>query len=139
MTTAADICAFVSQKLPQYQSGRDEPYFQWYLDRTLCGVAKKDGKIGGVAMVRFLDEAKEGLTPYLHKPEGKVTWVELVVSEQGGSIASLFRLLWDRYGRRPFVAYRREFKNGAVRSFPIRMFDKMNALSEAKLALHGGI
>jgi len=139
MTTASDICAFVGRHLPSYQENRDEAYFQWYLDRTLCGVAKQDGRIGGVAMVRFVDKAEEGLTPYLHKPEGQTTWVELVVSEQGGSIASLFRLLWDRYGRRPFVAYRREFKNGAVRSFPIRMFDKMNALSESKLALHGGI
>lgn len=67
-------------------------------------------------MVRFLNKVEDGLIPYKHEPEGQITWVELVISDAGGAIASLFRLLWDRYGKRPYVAYRREFKNGKVRA-----------------------
>lgn len=112
---------------------------QWYMNNELCGVITENGRIRGLACVRFVGRAEDGLIPYKHDPEGSITWVELVVSEAGGSIASLFRLLWDRYGKRPLVAYQRGLKNGRVRTYPVRMFEKMNALSEARMGLHGGL
>lgn len=112
---------------------------QWYMDNGLCGVATEGNQIRGVACVRFLKNTDDGLVPYKHDPDGHITWVELVVSEAGGSIASLFRILWDRYGRRPLVAYQRGLKNGKIRTYPVRLFDKINALSEANMGLHGGL
>lgn len=112
---------------------------QWYMDRGLCGVSTRGSQIQGVGCVRFVRHTEDGLIPYRHEHDGPITWVELVVSEAGGSIASLFRILWDRYGRRPLVAYQRGLKNGKIRTYPVRLFDKMNALSEAGMGLHGGL
>lgn len=109
---------------------------QWYMNNKLCGVITEDGRIMGLACVRFVRQAEDGLVPYKNDPDGNITWVELVVSEAGGSIASLFRLLWDRYGKRPLVAYQRGLKNGKIRTYPIRLFEKMNALSEGQMGLH---
>jgi len=110
---------------------------QWYMNNKLCGIATEDGEIKGVACVRFLKQTEDGLEPYKHDPDGQITWVELVVSEAGGAVASLFRLLWDRYGKRPYVAYQRGLKNGRIRTYPVKMFEKMNVLSEGKMELHG--
>lgn len=112
---------------------------QWYMDRELCGIATDGDKITGVACVRFLMQAKDGLEPYRHDPDGGWTWVELVVADKGIAISSLFHLLWHKYGRRPFVAYRRGLKDGRIRTYTISMFDRMNALSSKHSELHGGI
>lgn len=112
---------------------------QWYMNHELCGVATEGDQIRGVACVRFLNQTEEGLEPYKHEPSGRVTWVELVVADKGIAISSLFNLLWDKYGRRPLVAYRRGLKDGKIRTYTISMFDKMNALSANRTALHGGL
>jgi hypothetical protein len=105
------------------------------MNKELCGVATEGHEIRGVACVRFLNQAEDGLEPYKHDPEGDVTWVELVVADQGIAISSLFNLLWSKYGRRPFVAYRRELKNGKIRKFGINMFDRMNLYCMRNLTL----
>lgn len=128
---------------PRMEGWEDVPkttnILQWYMNNELCGVATEGDQIRGVACVRFLNHTEEGLEPYKHDPNGGVTWVELVVADKGVAIASLFRLLWDKYGRRPLVAYRRGLKDGKIRTFTISMFDKMNALSERRTELHGGL
>lgn len=128
---------------PRMKGWEDVPHttnvLQWYMDRGLCGIATEDGGIKAVACVRFLEQTEDGLEPYKHEPNGQITWVELVVSEAGGAIASLFRILWDRYGKRPYVAYQRGLKNGRIRTYRVRMFEKMNRLSESQLELHGGL
>lgn len=128
---------------PRMKGWGDIPHttnvLQWYMDRELCGIATDGDKIRGVACVRFLRQAKDGLEPYRHDPDGGWTWVELVVADKGIAISSLFHLLWDKYGRRPFVAYRRGLKNGRIRTYTINMFDRMNALSSRHSELHGGL
>jgi len=111
---------------------------QWYMNNELCGVATEDNQIRGIACVRFLQQAEDGLEPYKHDPQGPWNWVELVVADKGVAISSLFNLLWTKYGRRPFVAYKRGLKNGRIRTYTINMFDRMNALSEGRTELHGG-
>lgn len=100
---------------------------QWYMDRELCGIATDNNKIIGVACIRFLKQAKDGLDPYKHDPDGAWNWVELVVADKGFAIAGLLNLLWDKYGRRPLVAYRRGLKDGKIRTYTISMFDRMNS------------
>jgi hypothetical protein len=108
---------------------------QWYMNKELCGIATDGDEIKGVACVRFLNQAEDGLEPYKHDPEGNCTWVELVVADQGVAISSLFNLLWSKYGRRPFVAYRRELKNGKIRKFGVDMLDRMNSYCMRNLTL----
>jgi hypothetical protein len=108
---------------------------QWFMDNELCGIAMESGSICGVACVRFLQQAEDGLIPYRHEPKGDWTWVELVVADKGVAICSLFNLLWDRYGRRPFVAYRRGNKNGKIRTYTLDMFERMNRYCSRNLTL----
>ena len=126
---------------PRMKGWEDVPHttnvLQWYMNNKLCGIATENGEIRGVACVRFLEQAEDGLVPYKHEPNGRVTWVELVVADKGVAIASLFNLLWDKYGRRPLVAYRRGLKNGKTRTYSITMFDRMYRLSSRHTALHG--
>ncbi|NDC55450.1 MAG: hypothetical protein EBZ69_01285 [Alphaproteobacteria bacterium] len=140
MTISASTAAeWVAPRMKGWEDvTRTTNILQWYMDRELCGIATEDDRILGVACVRFLKQAKDGLEPYKHDSDGAWTWVELVVADQGVAISRLFNLLWDKYGRRPLVAYRRGLKDGRVRTFTIKMFDRMNALSERRTALHGG-
>jgi len=108
---------------------------QWYMNNELCGVATEGEQIRGVACVRFLNNSEDGLEPYKHDPKGNVTWVELVVADQGVAISSLFDLLWSKYGRKPYVAYRRGLKNGKIRKFGVDMFDRMNSFCMRNLTL----
>ncbi|NBW10847.1 MAG: hypothetical protein EBR82_22745 [Caulobacteraceae bacterium] len=108
---------------------------QWYMNNELCGVATEGEQIRGVACVRFLNNSEDGLEPYKHDPKGNVTWVELVVADQGVAISSLFDLLWSKYGRKPYVAYRRGLKNGKIRKFGVDMFDRMNSFCMKNLTL----
>jgi hypothetical protein len=141
MTITASMAAeWIAPRMTGWENTtRTTNILQWYMDRKLCGVATEEGKIMGVACVRFLTQAEDGLEPYKHDPEGQWNWVELVVADKGVAISSLFRMLWDNYGRRPFVAYKRGLKDGKIRTFTIDMFDRMNRLSESRTELHGGI
>jgi hypothetical protein len=134
--TASTTADWVSTRIKGWENvSHTTNVFQWYMDRELCGIAMDGEEIKGVACVRFLNQAEDGLKPYKHDPEGSVTWVELVVADQGVAISSLFNLLWSRYGRRPFVAYRRELKDGKIRNFGIEMFDRMNSFCKRELTL----
>jgi hypothetical protein len=134
--TASTTADWVSNRIKGWENvTHTTNVFQWYMDRELCGIAMDGEEIKGVACVRFLNQAEDGLEPYKHDPEGNVTWVELVVADQGVAISSLFYLLWSKYGRRPFVAYRRELKNGKIRKFGVDMFDRMNAYCMRNLTL----
>lgn len=141
MTITASIAA--EWLSPRMKGWEDIPHttnvLQWYMDRELCGIATDGDNIRGVACVRFLRQAKDGLEPYRHDPDGGWTWVELVVADKGIAISSLFHLLWDKYGRRPFVAYRRGLKDGKIRTYTINMFDRMNALSSKHSELQRGL
>jgi len=136
--TASTAADWVSTRMKGWENvTHTTNVLQWYMNKELCGIATDGDEIRGVACVRFLNHSDEGLEPYSHSPNGNVTWVELVVADQGVAISSLFNLLWSKYGRRPFVAYRRELKNGKIRKFGIKMFDKMNSLSKVRTELHG--
>jgi hypothetical protein len=137
MTVTASIAAdWVSTRIKGWENTTHTTnVLQWYMNKELCGIAMDGEEIKGVACVRFLNQAEDGLEPYRHDPKGDVTWVELVVADQGVAISSLFNLLWSKYGRRPFVAYRRELKNGKIRKFGISMFDRMNSYSMRNLTL----
>lgn len=141
MTITADMAAdwIAPRMLGWENTTKTANILQWYMDRELCGISTEDNQIRGVACVRFLRQAKDGLEPYHHDPDGGWTWVELVVADKGVAISSLFHLLWDKYGRRPFVAYRRGLKDGKIRTYTINMFDRMNALSCRHSELHGGL
>ena len=140
MTVTASMAAeWVSQRMDGWEDvPKTTNILQWYMDNELCGIATEDNQIRGVACVRFLRQAKDGLEPYKHDPDGAWNWVELVVADKGVAISSLFGLLWQKYGRRPLVAYRRGLKDGKIRTYTIRMFDRMNALSSRRSELHGG-
>ena len=137
MTVTASMAAdWVSTRMNGWENVTETTnVIQWYMNKELCGVATDGGEIKGVASVRFLKQAEDGLEPYKHDSDGNVTWVELVVADQGVAISSLFDLLWSKYGRRPFVAYRRELKNGKIRKFGINMFDRMNSYCMKNLTL----
>lgn len=138
-STASATAKWISSRLKGWEDeAHTSNVIQWYMDNELCGIATESGNICGVACVRFLTNAEDGLVPYKHDPEGNWTWVELVVADKGVAISSLFNLLWDKYGRRPYVAYQRGLKNGKIRKYTISMFDRMNALSARGLELHGG-
>lgn len=138
MTVTARMAAeWVAPRMKGWEDvSHTEKMFQWYMNNELCGIAVENGDIRAVACVRFLDKPEEGNDPYLHKPEGQCTWVELVVADKGVAISRLFNLLWIRYGKRPFVAYKRGLKDGNIRKFTVAMFDKMNRLSENRTELH---
>jgi hypothetical protein len=138
MTITANMAAeWISTRMKGWENvTHTTDVIQWYMNKELCGVAVEDGEIRGVACVRFLKQAKDGLIPYHHNPDGAWNWVELVVADQGVAISNLFSLLWMKYGKRPFVAYQRGLKDGRIRTFTIKMFDKMNALSERRTELH---
>jgi len=137
MTVTASMAArWIAPRLAGWENETHTTnVIQWYMNNELCGVATDEEQIKGVACVRFLNNSDEGLEPYKHDPKGDVTWVELVVADQGVAISSLFNLLWSKYGRRPFVAYRRELKNGKVRKFGVNMFDRMNSYCMRNLTL----
>jgi hypothetical protein len=137
MTVTASIAAdWVSTRMKGWENvTHTTNVLQWYMNNELCGIATDVEEIRGVACVRFVNEPEEGLEAYRHDPSGKVTWVELVVANQGVAISSLFNLLWSKYGRRPFVAYRRELKNGKIRKFGVDMFDRMNSYCMRNLTL----
>jgi hypothetical protein len=137
MTVTASMAAnWVSTRIKGWENvTHTTNVIQWYMNKELCGIAMDGEEIKGVACVRFLNNSDEGLEPYKHDPEGNVTWVELVVADQGVAISSLFNLLWSKYGRRPFVAYRRELKNGKIRKFGVDMFDRMNSYCMRNLTL----
>lgn len=136
-STASATARWISSRLKGWEDeAHTSNVIQWYMNNELCGIATESGNICGVACVRFLTNAEDGLVPYRHDPKGNWTWVELVVADKGVAISSLFNLLWDKYGRRPYVAYQRGLKDGKIRTYTARMFDKMNALSERRTELH---
>ena len=137
MTVTASMAAdWVSTRMEGWENTTETTnVIQWYMNKELCGIATDGDEIKGVACVRFLNQAEDGLEPYKHDPEGNCTWVELVVADQGVAISSLFNLLWSKYGRRPFVAYRRELKNGKIRKFGVDMLDRMNSYCMRNLTL----
>ena len=140
MTVTASMAAeWVAQRMSGWENvTHTTNVLQWYMNKELCGIYVEGDEIRGVACVRFLKQAKDGLEPYKHDPEGAWNWVELVVADKGVAISSLFNLLWQKYGRRPLVAYQRGLKNGKIRTYTISMFDRMNALSSRRSELHGG-
>ena len=139
MTVTASMAAeWVAQRMSGWENvTHTTNVLQWYMNKELCGIYVEGDEIRGVACVRFLKQAKDGLEPYKHDPEGAWNWVELVVADKGVAISSLFNLLWQKYGRRPLVAYQRGLKNGKIRTYTISMFDRMNALSSRRSELHG--
>lgn len=141
MTITARVAAeWISTRMRGWENvDRTSEVIQWYMNHELCGVATDGDKISGLACVRFLRQAKDGLSPYRHDPDGAWNWIELVVADKGSAIVSLFDLLWGKYGRRPLVAYQRGLKDGRIRTYTIKMFDKMYRLSGRKTDLHGGL
>ena len=134
--TASTAADWVSTRMKGWENvTHTTNVLQWYMNNELCGIAMDGEEIKGVACVRFLNQTEDGLDPYKHDPEGNVTWVELVVADQGLAISSLLNLLWSRYGRKPFVAYRRELKDRKIRKFGINMFDRMNSFCKRNLTL----
>lgn len=137
IVTAKMAAEWVAPRMKGWEDiSHTEKVIQWYMNNTLCGIAKEKNEIRGVACIRFVRSPEDGMIPYKHEPEGDWNWVELVVADKGVAISSLFNLLWETYGRRPFVAYRRGLKDGNVRKFTIAMFDRMNRLSERRTELH---
>lgn len=128
--TAAEVAKWVSERMKGWEDvGHCTNVIQWYMNNRLCGVAGSEGRILGVALIRFLRNPDDGDKPYMHEPDGNWNWVELVVADAGVAISSLFDLLFSTYGKKPFVAFRRGLrKNGEIKKYTIEMFHKMDSL-----------
>lgn len=141
MTITADMAAdWISGRIKGWEdTDKTSKVIQWYMNRGICGISMDNDRIEGIALFRFLRQANDGLDPYRHDPDGAWNWIELVVVDKGVAISKFFNFFFDKYGRRPLVAYQRGLKDGKIRTYTSRMFDKMNALSCRHSELHGGL
>lgn len=80
------------------------PFVEWYWRDARVGIVREHGKIVGVALARLVNSPEEAEEPYRHDPEGKIMWVQDIVSKHADAIGTLIGIAAKRFGERTAIA-----------------------------------
>ncbi len=104
------ICMFILQHYAPAREWNKEfllKWVDWYLARCLIGVARAQGCIVGLGLVRALNRPEDWRNRYLHVENGPVMFVDLSISQHDSAYMALWHCALNRLGRREWVAHGR--------------------------------
>lgn len=134
--TMISAAAFLKRREPWLRHARRElllPFVEWYWRDARAGIVCDGRRIVAIALARCVDDVAEARhDPYLHRPEGRIVWVDHIASTHVLGIPLLLRQALDRFGPREAFSGEVFKRDGELRMLPLRIVERL-----AETALHG--
>jgi len=120
----ADISAvadFLSEHLPAARRsapGQLLPWLRWYWHDGRVGIVRAENKIVAVGLARCVNDPVEADKPYFHDENGRILWVQDVISQHPAGLVKLLGIVVQRFGPREAIAGTVLSRDGELRKLP---------------------
>lgn len=97
----------------------------WYWSDGRLGMVRDNGRIVAVALARCVDDVIQASDPWFHNEQGKIVWVDDIVSRHPLGIPLLLQQVRRRFGPREAFAGRVFHRDGELRMLPMRIVERL--------------
>lgn len=115
------LAAFVKRYMPRFRTVNRETliaWVTWYWAHGYVGIVRERGKIVGVGFCRPIRSVEHAQDRWHRDENGKVIWVDDIVSRHPDGIVHLFRHTIQRFGPRDAFAGWCLSRDGELRMLP---------------------
>jgi|GEM_PF-4646756 hypothetical protein len=129
--TTLQIAAFLKRRLPAMRTASRQvltSLIDWHTRVGGCGVLRKDGRIVAVALARCVGttaEAEADRWAHREGEDGKIIWVQHIVSLHPRGIGLLLAQAAQRFGRREVFAGHVYSRDGQLRMLPWNVVERL--------------
>lgn len=140
--TIISAAAFLKRREPWLRHAtraRLLDFIGWYWRDARVGIVCDGAKILAIALARCVDDVAEARRdPFLHRPEGRLVWVEHIASVHPLGIPLLLKQALDRFGPREAFSGEVFKRDGELRMLPLRYVERLADIALHGLTLHPG-